>query len=93
MLAGKYTADVVSTDNAGGVSRPATAVWRPSANKPPTAPSGPGQRGHRAAAITFTDQSKDSDGQVVAVRWDFGDGATDAERIRRVSTPRRASSS
>jgi microbial collagenase len=30
--------------------------------------------------VTFTDQSKDSDGQVVAVRWDFGDGATSTER-------------
>jgi PKD repeat protein len=51
------------------------------ANKPQTAAF----RAHPSAGtaplpVTVTDQSKDSDGQVVAVRWDFGDGATSTER-------------
>ena len=79
--AGKYTAGVVSTDNAGAASSPATAGVEAKANKPPTAafraqPSA----GTAPLIVTFTDQSKDSDGQVVAVRWDFGDGATSTER-------------
>lgn len=79
--AGKYTAGVVTTDNAGGASSPATAGVEAIGNKPPTAafraqPSA----GTAPLPVTFTDQSKDSDGQVVAVRWDFGDGATSTER-------------
>jgi PKD repeat protein len=79
--AGKYTAGVVSTDNAGGASSPATAGVEAIANEPPTAafraePS----TGTAPLSVTFTDQSKDSDGQVVAVRWNFGDGATTTER-------------
>jgi PKD repeat protein len=78
---GKYTAGVVTTDNAGGASSPATAGVEAKANKPPTAafraqPSA----GTAPLPVTFTDQSKDSDGQVVAARWDFGDGATSTER-------------
>jgi len=81
VLAGKYTAAVVSTDNGGAASSPATAGVEAKANKPPTAafraqPSA----GTAPLTVTFTDQSKDSDGQVVAVRWDFGDGATSTER-------------
>jgi PKD repeat protein len=79
--AGKYTAGVVTTDNAGGASSPATTGVEAIANKPPTAafraqPSA----GTAPLPVTFTDQSKDSDGQVVAVRWNFGDGATSTER-------------
>ena len=79
--AGKYTAGVVSTDNGGAASSPATAGVEAKANKPPTAafraqPSA----GTAPLVVTFTDQSKDSDGQVVAVRWDFGDGAGGAEQ-------------
>ena len=79
--AGKYTAAVVTTDNAGGASSPATAGVEAKANKPPTAAfrSQP-SAGSAPLTVTFTDQSQDSDGQVVAVRWNFGDGATSTER-------------
>ena len=64
VLAGKYTAGVVTTDNAGGASSPATAGVEAIANKPPTAafrarPSA----GTAPLPVTFTDQSKDSDDQ------------------------------
>jgi PKD repeat protein len=79
--AGKYTAAVVITDNAGGASSPATTGVEATPNKPPTAafraqPSA----GTAPLPVTFTDQSKDPDGHVVAVRWDFGDGVTSTER-------------
>ena len=55
-------------------------TWRPRPNKPPTAAfrSKP-SAGTAPLTVAFTDQSKDSDGHVVAVRWDFGDGATSTE--------------
>jgi YVTN family beta-propeller protein len=79
--AGKYTAGVVTTDNAGAASSPATVGVQAKANEPPTAAfrSQP-SAGTAPLTVTFTDQSKDSDGQVVAVRWSFGDGGTSTER-------------
>jgi PKD repeat protein len=79
--AGKYTAGVVTTDNAGAASSPATAGVEAMPNQPPTvAFRAQPSAGVAPLTVTFTDQSKDSDGQVVAVRWDFGDGATSTER-------------
>jgi uncharacterized membrane protein len=72
----------VATDNAGAASNPATAGVEAIANKPPIAAfrSQP-SAGSAPLTVTFTDQSKDSDGGlVVAVGWDFGDGATSTER-------------
>ena len=74
-------AAVVTTDNAGGASSPATVGVEARPNKPQTAAfrSRP-SAGTAPLTVTFTDQSKDSDGQVVAAGWDFGDGATSTER-------------
>jgi PKD repeat protein len=72
---------VVTTDNAGAASSPATVGVQAKANELPTAAfrSQP-SAGTAPLTVTFTDQSKDSDGQVVAVRWSFGDGGTSTER-------------
>ena len=81
VLAGKYTASVVATDNSGAGSNPVTANVEALANRPPTpAFRSKPSAGTAPLTVAFTDQSKDSDGQVVAVSWDFGDGATSAER-------------
>jgi PKD repeat protein len=79
--AGKYTAGVEATDNSGAASSPVTVGVEAKANQPPTAafraqPSA----GTVPLTVTFTDQSQDSDGRVVAVHWKFGDGATSTAR-------------
>ena len=81
MSAGKYTARVPATDNSGGPSNQVTTGVEAIANTAPdrrlwAQPSA----GTAPLPVTFTDQSKDSDGQVMAVRWDFGDGVTSTER-------------
>jgi len=46
-------------------------------NKPPLAQFAPAPGNHTVRDnVTFTDQSKDSDGYVVSWLWDFGDGAS-----------------
>jgi Tol biopolymer transport system component len=49
-------------------------------NVPPDAAFTPPSGLHAGVAATFTDQSTDDDGQVVAWQWNFGDGATSTAR-------------
>lgn len=81
VAAGKYTASVIVTDNAGVASAAASVSVEAKANKLPSAkmriqPAA----GTGPLTVVFTDQSKDDDGQIVAAHWDFGDGASSDER-------------
>lgn len=73
--AGSYTVTLTATDDDGDtddVSKSVT-VTEPPPNEPPTAAFG---ESCTDLDCSFTDQSTDPDGSVVAWSWAFGDGAT-----------------
>jgi PKD repeat protein len=71
--AGTYSVSLTVTDNDGATDNISKNVTVTAANVPPTAAF---TYSANLLAVTFTDQSTDSDGTISSWSWDFGDGNT-----------------
>ncbi|MCP4660620.1 MAG: PKD domain-containing protein, partial [bacterium] len=76
---GRYRVTLTVRDDSASTSDTAADVAEVIVNHPPAARAGDDQH-LTASAVTFDGRaSGDADGEIIAWRWDFGDGATSSE--------------
>jgi PKD repeat protein len=76
---GTYTVTLTVTDN-GGATNAASAQVKVNAPPPNKAPQAEFDVHCTGLTCTFTDKSKDDDGNIASWQWDFGDGQSSSDQ-------------